>query len=234
MKGRTGFSIIASFILVLCGCSTFNRYLVTVDSITARNPGTGYRYRLVPAMEGIDESDLFFQEYAEYIDKVLLAKGYRKAGNDEAPEVLIYVSYGIGNPEIHEKTRTEPVWGQTGVEPKTIQETTENPDGTKTQTERTEYTPTYGVVGYTTETESFTTYTKYVVLNAIDNGESGNGSRTIQLWKTIITTKGVSDDLRKLFPVMIAAAFDYIGTDTGEKIEIEINENDDRITAIRE
>jgi hypothetical protein len=134
---------------------------------------------------------------------------------------------------VHERTTTEPVWGQTGFETVTTQEITENADGTKTQSEKTESVPSYGIVGYTTETETYTIYIKYIVLNAVDYAAYRDGKRTVQLWKTTITTRGVSDDLRKLFPIMIAASFDYIGTDTGEKIEIEIGEEDERIQALR-
>ncbi len=232
MKNSIRFPIAGFLLLALCGCaSTVHR--VHIDSIVADAAASRYSYRLVPAVEGIDESDLYFREYARYVDKALRAKGYGMAGEGEEPDILVFVGYGIGNPEVHERTTTEPVWGQTGFETVTTQEITENADGTKTQSEKTESVPSYGIVGYTTETETYTIYIKYIVLNAVDYAAYRDGKRTVQLWKTTITTRGVSDDLRKLFPIMIAASFDYIGTDTGEKIEIEIGEEDERIQALR-
>ena len=47
----------------------------------------------------------------------------------------------------------------------------------------------------------------------------------VQLWTTTVTSTGSSGDLRRVFPALAAAAKPYIGTNTGQIVEVELPEN---------
>jgi predicted nucleotidyltransferase len=84
----------------------------------------------------------------------------------------------------------------------------------------------YGIVGSTTKYDSYTTYFRYCKIEAFDLKLLREGGVEKQLWSTIITSTGRSDDLRQAMPYMIAGARDYIATDTGRKVEIIVPEDD--------
>jgi hypothetical protein len=53
------------------------------------------------------------------------------------------------------------------------------------------------------------------------------------LWQTEVTSIGSTDDLRRVFPVLVGASFEYYGKDTGQKVSINIYENDDRVKEVK-
>jgi hypothetical protein len=52
-------------------------------------------------------------------------------------------------------------------------------------------------------------------------------------WKLYIDSTGSSGDLRRVFPVMIAAARDHLGKNTQGQVEISIDETDPKIAEIK-
>jgi hypothetical protein len=53
------------------------------------------------------------------------------------------------------------------------------------------------------------------------------------IWKVKMISTGPSGDLRLIFPVMIGAGKEYIGTNTGKSIRVIIAEDDDRVLAVK-
>jgi hypothetical protein len=84
----------------------------------------------------------------------------------------------------------------------------------------------YGIIGSTTKYDSYTTYFRYCKIEAFDLRLLREGGVERQLWSTIITSTGRSDDLRQAMPYMIAGARDYIATDTLRKVEISVPEDE--------
>ena len=97
----------------------------------------------------------------------------------------------------------------------------------------TTYTPTYGVVGSRQHTGTYINFTRYISLDALDLKIYRGSKQEKQIWKTGIFSTGHSGDLRRVFPVMIAAAAQYIGENTGKKIEVRLSEDDARVKAIK-
>ena len=148
----------------------------------------------------------------------------------EDADVAIYLSYGIGDPQKHQFSYTLPVYGQTGVSSSTTTGIFHS-DGSFHAT--TIYTPTYGITGYTTHTKTYETYFRFFVLEAVDVNKYIHSLRIVPVWKTTVTSTGSSGDLRRVFPVLVAAAKPYIGTNTGKKVEVSIMENSKEIAEIR-
>ena len=72
-----------------------------------------------------------------------------------------------------------------------------------------------------------------VILNAVDLSAYRESQTFVPVWKTTITSKGRSGDLRLVFPVLVGAATEYIGTDTGHQVRVEIKESDSRVLKVR-
>jgi len=53
------------------------------------------------------------------------------------------------------------------------------------------------------------------------------------VWRTVVTSRGTSNDLREVFPVLVAASQPYISTNTGKQVKVILNENDRAVIEIK-
>ena len=109
--------IVIIFITLLAGCAATGQptFYVSVDSLAASVASTKKTYLLIPGNEGVSRNDLQFQEYENYLKRVLNGKGYIAASSRDEADVAIVLSYGIGDPQTHQYSYSLPTWGQTGV-----------------------------------------------------------------------------------------------------------------------
>ncbi|PKL91081.1 MAG: hypothetical protein CVV21_09820 [Candidatus Goldiibacteriota bacterium HGW-Goldbacteria-1] len=225
---RIGKAVLLFLVVVvffLSGCS--RRYIVNVDSINDRSAITGKNFVIVSGNKNIDASDLQFMEYACYVAAALEKKGYTAVDSIGKADLEIYMSYGVGEAERHVYSYTTPVWGQTGGETTTIANIIKEEDGSTKYISSTSYTPDYGITGYQERTDVYTTYPKYIILDAYDLKLKQENKKLKQLWKTSISNHGGTKELRKFFPIMITAAQQYIGENTGEEISLSVGEEDE-------
>jgi hypothetical protein len=96
---------------------------------------------------------------------------------------------------------------------------------TGTYSATTTYTPTYGITGYIPQTGERVTYFRFVLLDAYDIASYQRDGKLVQVWRTTVTSIGGSGDLRRVFPVMITAAQPFLGTNSGKKVEIGLEED---------
>jgi hypothetical protein len=54
-----------------------------------------------------------------------------------------------------------------------------------------------------------------------------------QVWRSTITSTGSSGDLRRVFPVMLAGSANCLATNTGQKIEIALDEENAAVLYIK-
>lgn len=220
-------------LIVLQGCATSPKFRVNIDSISAPESSLKTSYVLLPGVKGIEMSDLQYREYASYVDRALISEGYTKASSFKEADIAIFLGYGIGDPETQQFTYSLPTFGQTGVSSANTFGTLNTLGSDTTYSGTTTYTPTYGVTGSKTFTGSRTTYFRYMSLDAVDLDEYRKTEKQIQLWKTTVTSTGSSGDLRKVFPILVAASKPYIGNNTEKKIEVVLTESDDRVVEIK-
>jgi len=69
-------------------------------------------------------------------------------------------------------------------------------------------------------------------MEAIDYKKFKISQQIVPLWKTTITSVGQSDDLRRVFPVMLGAAQEFIGKDTHGKVDVVLYPDDNRVKRI--
>lgn len=228
MQWRT--VIIAVLVLLASGCSTV--YSVRVDSIAeAGPPAASVKYVLASGMSDVKESDLYFREFAAQFRRVLTHKGFIESTDRNDAAVEINLTYGTSSGYNEFYTYTRPIYHYTGGERISYKETKTDSQGQKTETTGTVYVPLRTqVIGYSSELNSQTMYTHYVVLEAfaLAQGEA----TTKQLWKTTIRLTDSSNDLRHLLPYMATAATPHIGSNTGAVRTVTLKPDDPRVSAV--
>ncbi len=225
-------------ILALCGCSTLSnfgrpRFSIAVDSLAASGADLKKRYLLLPGNQGVTAADLQFKEYAEYLKRVLNKKGYLYTESKDEADLAIYLAYGMGDPETHQYSYDLPIWGRTGYYASTTHVAENTVDGQTKYRAYTTYIPTYGYIGYNTYIDSVTTYMRFAVITAYDYEQFKKDETEVQLWKTTINSTGSSDDLRRIFPILMAASIPYLATDTGSKVYLSMYETDPIVQEIK-
>jgi hypothetical protein len=223
--------ILASVILAASGC--VRSYLVHVDSISDSSAQLNKTYLILPGNKGTGGGDLLFKEFAGLLVRAMAIQGYTIADVSQKPDIEIYLSYGIGEPETHTYSYSEPVWGQTGVNIYTQTDQYTGKNNLTTTNSSTFMEPQYGVTGYTEKTGEVTVYKKFIVIDAYDLKNGTPGAQLREIWKTSIDATGKAKDLRKVFPGMLAAAEKYIGVNTGETLSVEVAQDSPVLKAIK-
>jgi hypothetical protein len=218
---------------ILLACVNPLQIVSDVDSFARPESKGKQRYILVPGEKGTDANDLQFLEFSAYIEKVLSEKDYLKVPSVDQADIAIFLSYGIGDPQTHQYLYSIPTSGQTGVSSATTVGTVSSSGGMGTYSGTTTSTSTYGVTGYGPQVGSYTTYTRFLIIAGYDIAASAKEAKSIQVWKTEVLSTGNSNDLRLVFPYMVAAMRPYLATNTGEKIQVMISEDDPFILQLR-
>lgn len=226
-------------LLVLCclglvGCVTSSpSFFVNVDSINRNNIVAGTKYMIVSGNKDVKQDDLQFLEFSSYIKRALLLNKFELVKDVTKADVLIFLNYGIGEPEELHFTYSRPIYGQTGVASSNTFANISTFGNMATGSATTTYTPSYGVVGSSLHSGTIISYTRFFALKAVDAKQVINNEELSELWATKVISTGSSDDLRRVFPVMVAAAKPYFAKNTGRKIEVHINEGDDGVREIK-
>jgi len=70
-------------------------------------------------------------------------------------------------------------------------------------------------------------------LDAVDLEEYRRSEKVVQIWKTTVTSRGTSGDLRRVLPVLVAAAKPYIGINTGKQVGVTLREEEKAVLEIK-
>lgn len=225
--------IIFTFVVFLTGCAVRPSIHVEVDSISGPDANNKTKYLLLPGIKDTDLNDLQFKEYASYIDSALTSKGFIKAKDFQDANTVIFIAYGIGDPQTQQYSYALPMWGQTGLSSSTTYGTLSTYGSYGTYQGTTTYKPSYGITGYIPVVGRYTTYFRFLILDAVNLDEYKSSQKILQLWKTTVTSIGSSGDLRIVFPYLVAACSPYLGTNRGQKVEIILAEDDNTVIEIK-
>lgn len=241
LKILSSYAIMIGFFMTVNGCATIRTALkekppaerrgqiveLTVDSINNNETMINKNLIILPANKDVILEDLQFQEYASYLKREMVSKGYNIVENMENADIVVFLGYGISEPKENIVSYSLPVYGKTGVSSATTYKMK------YTNFNITNYTPEYGIVGEKNHIRRYSTYTRYIYIVAYDNKLSKSAENIRQLWKTEIISNGTSDDLRWVYPIMLAAAKQYISENTEHKISLKIRENDEAVKEIK-
>ena len=227
------FFLVILALVVASGCATTPRFRVGVDSISSDAAPRKKTYVLLPSNNDTSAEDLQFKEFAAYVHRALGSQGFTVAPSIEQADITIFLAYGIGDPQRHQYTYAVPLWGQTGVSSSTTYGTLSTYRGFGTYSGTTTYTPTYAITGYSMGAGEYTTYFRFLLLDAYDLETFKKENKLVQVWKTVVTSTGSSGDLRRVVPALVAASSQYLGKNTGHKMEVVIEEGSPAVAEIK-
>jgi len=215
------------------GCSSTYRF--KVDAISNPEESGHQSYKLVSSNASVSEEDLQFKEVAEYVKTSLSGRGIYEAPNAESADMIIDVSYGVGEPQIDFKSYTSPVYAVSRGGTRTIMTPVMGADGKVRMVATTIYEPPRReVVDFEERIVPITTYEKFLRLTARDNTEVNESESPVQVWSIYVKSKDESDDLRKYIPLMAAASVDYVGENTDNQEEIKLKDTDEVVAFVKE
>lgn len=227
---------VSSFMLsvLLAGCATFGQrpFNVDVSGLTSQSAHQYRTYIILPGNKGVTPDDLQFQEYAMDLSRALQADGFVPAKTGDHADVVIALSYGIGDPQAHQYSFALPIFGQTGVASSYSSGVINGYGNSASYSGTTTYMPKYGITGYMPIRREYTTYFRYVLISAYQLKPLLESKDLVELWQTAIGSTGSTGDMREVYPILIAAAFPYFATDTGKQIHVRLYESDDAVKLV--
>lgn len=226
-------SIIGSMLIpfLLGGC--VQKVYYDVDVNTIGNATEGAKKYVLRAEKGINENDLEYKEYSSYIHRALQEKGFIETTFTNA-DIAIFFGYGIGNPRNNQYSYSVPTFGVTGYSSSTTYGTINSYGNSASYSGTTYHTPTYGVTGSQSYSGSYTTFDRFISLQAIDIKVFNKTKRIQPIWKTTITSTGSSSDLRAVFPYLVYASKPYLGQNTGQKVNILLDAKNEDVMRMKE
>lgn len=217
--------LLVALVFGLAGCETdFN---VSVNSFSSPEATKFRRFTVVPGTVGVTEEDLQFREAKQYLERVLVSKGFQPQDPKLVDaEILISLSYGIGEPVTYTTNYSVPIMGQTGGGTATYNATSYGSGGMSTTTGTITQPATYGIVGSLSGTQTHTLIGKWLEIKALDTGEYLRTKRVNIVWETRIASMDSDGDLRKMIPIMLAGSRDYLAASTGKIVKIELTQKE--------
>lgn len=196
----------------------------------AQSEGTpGKRFLLQgpdPRQPGGDPS---WPTYARILTLALEAKGF--VSDPSAPDLVIRVTYRVGDTQVWTTTTSTPIMGTTGVDTQTT--VTPNPDPAGPPIITTTSTPVTGVVGTTESSSTSSSSMRIIQLEAIDATSYASGKPAV-VWSVRARSRGAEDDLAKVFPVMVASMEDYFGANAAQEIDVSKYNSDPEPSRLRQ
>ena len=211
------------------GCANPNYYPVAVESFSLPQVSFKNKYILLARPDKNNISNLQFNEFSRYVDIVLQDSGFIKVNDVKNADISIFLSYGVNGPHYYNYTYNVPTWGQTGASSSQTSATMQTFGNVTTYSSNTNHNPTYGITGYSTRVGTSAVYYLYLDLEGVDLEEYKKKKKINNLpeiWVVKAEMISRSNDLRRNFPFLIAAAQKCIGKSTGKKLIYQIEEND--------
>lgn len=218
MNSLFKYGLIILILLVLSGCAFTPRSMEVrsdVDALATTEAQNKRQFVILPGNKDTNENDLLFIEFKNYVERALIQRGFVKAPSLETGDVVLFLSYGIGEPQVHQFSYDVPIWTSYSYYPYYYGR-------------RRGYSPrpsvAYGVSGYTQRIESYTLYRRYLILDAYEMGAYLNKQTPQQLWKISVQSQGQSNDLRLTLPFMVTAMQPYIASNTRRIMTVDVDE----------
>ena len=235
--------------LLTGGCAS--TYTFKVDAINNPEVEELYSYKIVSTNPEVSEEDLEFKEAAEYIKTVLSAKGMYEAPDVEHADMIIDLSYGVGEPQVEYRKYYELVYATTTDRYSTVATPVIKGKGNKAnrvikanrakairvnktkRASRVNERNRVELVGLEEKVVPITVYEKHLRLTSRDNTQTDESEAPVQAWSIYVMNKDQSDDIRKYLPLMAAAAIEYVGENTETQQKIKVKEDDEKVSFVK-
>jgi len=220
-KVVSGASLCILCLVILAGC--FPRRVDTAISAYAQQElGAKKRFVLQGPDPRLPGGDPAWPTYAKILTRALEAKGF--VPDAGSPDLIIRVSYRVGDTQTWTSTTSTPIMGVTGSQTQTVVSSDPfNPSALPIVT--TVSTPTMGVVGTSESSSTSSSSLRTIQVEALDAASLAAGKPAV-LWRTHGRSRGTDDDLAEVFPFMVAAMEDYFGASLADSVEVTKSSDD--------
>jgi hypothetical protein len=212
-------AILAAAGFSLAGCA--HSYEVKVDALAKPKAEEAVSYEIHNANPLVADDSLRYKEAAGFVKTALSGKGMYEAPDSKKADMVVDLDYGIGPPQMHRETVSEPVYitlpGR--IYQETVQVGTDAKGSPIYQTVTRQEPPSTEMAGFREYEVTSVVYEKYLKLSARENKPATEGHPPSEIWTIDATSEGESHDVRKNLPILVAASIEYIGKDThGQKV----------------
>ena len=208
-------------LLVVSGCAITPQLAVGIDAIDSGRQVQDVRYILKPVVDGVDDSDLHFIEYSAHIDSALQKRGMVRAETAEQANVEIAVNYGYQRSQSallsRYSTFNDPFYFNRRCGRRLSVHCSRGFSSRhydRFDRFHHRHRQTIDVI------ES---YRVFVTLEARQTGTAVDQSA---LWTTRARANFAKPDLRVTLPLLLVAAQEYIGVDTGRERTVVLSGDD--------
>ena len=201
------------------------RVNTSVSSLASEDSSTFKSYVLIPSSNSVSINDLQFKEYSSYVKRLLKKNGYKDSQDKENPDLVIFVGYGIGEPEQSQYTYSMPIFGTTPTGVYTLNATSTNNGGTTQLDGTLTQQRALAVTGYSTHTNIRTNYTRHLELYAVNLSEYQLTGEVLPVWQSTVVSRGSNGDLRYVFPYLVAALDGFVGIDSGTSVDVTVRQD---------
>jgi len=215
---------------------TYSTIPVKLDAYSNKENITNKKVALMVCNDDrIPKHDLKNIELEDYIKKALVPKGYTFTDKNEDANIVIFYEYGISDPRYYTSEKIVPIWGVTGIGSSITTTSVQRGiiTGKPYLQQSTFNTPSYGKIGERVVTETTTKYLCWANISAYDADYYRKIGEDKMLWLTEITSETKNDNLREIFPYMMAAAKEHIGQSRIEHYIISSYPVDRRIIELK-
>lgn len=219
--------------LLVGGCA--NSYEIKIDSLAKPNAEDAISYKIHNANPEIPEDSLRHKEAVGFVRTALSGKGMYETTDVSRADVVVDLDYGVGPPQLHHETVSEPIYVTLPGEVRTerVQVGTDRNGNPIYQTVTVQDPPRTELLGYRDRVITTVVYEKHLRLSARENKPASEGRPPSEIWTVDVTSEGESHDMRKTLPVLAAASIDYVGKDShGQKV-IHLKDSDKDVAFVK-
>jgi hypothetical protein len=218
------------------GCSSVAKHLVEVDAEARPKAEGSISYQLISSNPDLEKDTLRHKEAVRMVKTTLAARGMYESPNPAKADMVVDIDYGVSPRLVRKEIVSQPITRSVaGPSMPTTVITGQDLEGN----------PIYSTVwvrgasievveGYRDALVEVGYYEKRLVLTARENRPGAGGQPGEELWSVELLTSGPSQDLRKILPVLAGTGIDFIGKDTGGKVQVRIKENDGAIEFVKQ
>ena len=227
-----GIACLGTMLLFTAGCSS--TYSFKVDAISNPESEGHESFKIVSSDPNLRVGDLEFKELSDYVKTALSGKGLYEAPDAASADMVIDLSYGMGEPMVDFKSHTAPVIAKIPGTYRRVAVPVKTTSGGTVMMSRQVYVPgRREIIDMEERMVPVTTYEKFLRLTARDSEEEDASEGSVQVWSIYVKNKDESDDLRKYLPLMAAAAIPYVGENTDSHQEIRMKGSDSDVSFVK-
>jgi hypothetical protein len=219
-----------------------------VDSLSSTTAASKRTYVILPGNPDVQPLDLQFQEFKLQAERVLQYRGFSAAPDPETADLIIFLAYGLGTPSVSYDYLSPPPPPPTeapspppaapATQPLAQPIAYSEPPAPAAPPPATTHQPPAASSAAQGSSSALPPlrnirYLRYLSLSAIDLAYFNATGELAEVWRTNVSSIGKSDDLRRIVPVMLAAATKRIATGTNGRIEVRVTERHPKARYIR-